>query len=117
MGNIGRQIADMSTSLGMKVIYNNRSKKEDAPYDYVTVDQLFAQADAIVLACPLTEETRHIINQGAFCKMKDGVIIVNVGELLCSGRGTRSVAEQAPARGPCIDEAALVEALESRKGE
>jgi D-2-hydroxyacid dehydrogenase (NADP+) len=54
---------------------------------------LLPQADFVVLACPLNEETRHLLNAAAFRRMKPSAYLVNV------------------ARGPVVDEAALVEAL------
>ncbi|MGB4437654.1 MAG: C-terminal binding protein, partial [Sedimentibacter sp.] len=63
----------------------------------VTLDELYAQADAISVHTPLTPETKHLINKDTIAKMKDGVLIVNT------------------ARGPIIDIYALMEALESGK--
>ncbi|KAK4689105.1 hypothetical protein P7C73_g993, partial [Tremellales sp. Uapishka_1] len=97
MGNIGQQIADMSTALGMKVVYSNRRPKSESPHEYVSLDDLFARADIVVLTCPLTLETRYILRKETFAKMKDGVIVVNV------------------ARGGCVNENDLVDALDSGK--
>ena len=62
-----------------------------------TLDELLAQSDFITLHCLLTDETRKMIGRDAFAKMKDGVIFINC------------------ARGPIVDEAALIEALRSGK--
>lgn len=56
---------------------------------------LFAQADVISLHCPLTDETRHLLDAAAFAKMKQGVMIINT------------------ARGGVIDHEALLDALQS----
>ncbi|KAL7419493.1 glyoxylate reductase [Cryptotrichosporon argae] len=95
LGNIGAQVAAMASALGFRrIVYSNR-RKRDVPYDHIALDTLYAEADAIVLCCPLTPETRHLVDDGAFGKMKRGVVLVNV------------------ARGPVIDEEALVRALET----
>ena len=78
LGNIGTQVAAMCAALGMKVIYNNRRKKE-VPYDWVSLDELYARSDAVVVTAPLTDETQGLLSSGAFEKMKDGVVVVNVG--------------------------------------
>jgi lactate dehydrogenase-like 2-hydroxyacid dehydrogenase len=66
---------------------------------YVSMDELLATSDVISLSCPLTSETRHLLGPAEFSKMKTGVFVVNT------------------ARGPIIDEEALVQALKSGKGE
>jgi phosphoglycerate dehydrogenase-like enzyme len=80
MGNIGSQVAAAATGLGLRVIYSNRHKSEDTPYEYVSKEELYARSDVILLLTPLTEETRGMINKHSISQMKDGVIIVNVGE-------------------------------------
>ncbi|RSH93787.1 hypothetical protein EHS25_006435 [Saitozyma podzolica] len=96
LGNIGHMLADMCAALGMNIIYTSRHRK-DVPYEHVGLDELYARADCVVLTCPLTEETKGMINREAISKMKDGVVLVNV------------------ARGEVVKEDDLVEALESRK--
>jgi D-3-phosphoglycerate dehydrogenase len=97
LGHIGRCTADMAAALGMKVIYNTRSghKPENAPYKYVTLDELFAQSDFISLHIP--KAAVPIIDANAIDKLKKGVFIVNT------------------ARGALIDEAALLSGLDSGK--
>jgi lactate dehydrogenase-like 2-hydroxyacid dehydrogenase len=80
MGNIGSLLANMCASLGMKIIYSNRRPKPSSPHEYVTLDELYRRSDAIVLTCPLTEETRYLINKDSLGRMKDGVVLVNVGK-------------------------------------
>ena len=67
--------------IGMKVIYNNRHELPHSKYDYVDLDTLYSRADVLVILAPLTEETRGMINDESIGKMKDGVMVVNVGEL------------------------------------
>jgi glyoxylate reductase len=84
----------------MKIIYHNRkplSPTLAGDATYVSFDELLSQSDVISLNLSLNASTRHIIGSNEFEKMKDGVVIVNT------------------ARGPLIDEAALVAALESGK--
>ena len=65
---------------GMTVIYSNRHAIPDSPYEYVDLDTLYARADLLVVLAPLTEETRGMINDESIGKMKDGAMVVNVGE-------------------------------------
>ncbi|CDZ97707.1 glycerate-and formate-dehydrogenase [Phaffia rhodozyma] len=100
MGNIGKQVARHMQNFGLKVIYTKRSRlptSEEQGATFVSFEELLAQADVISLCCPLTEETRHVLSDREFAKMKNDVIIVNT------------------ARGPVIHEDALVRALDSGK--
>ena len=54
-----------------------RSLRRIPAFDYVSLDDLLAQSDVISLHCPLTEQTKHILNADAFAKMKQGVFIIN----------------------------------------
>ncbi|MGI6249967.1 MAG: hydroxyacid dehydrogenase [Anaerolineaceae bacterium] len=100
-GNIGRVVGKVANALGMKVLAYVRTR----PPEYVrangaepaTLDEIYQQADFISLHLPLTEESRNMLNDETFAKMKDGVRIVNT------------------ARGGVIDEPALLRALESGK--
>lgn len=80
LGNIGLQLAQMCTALGMNVIYSGRTPK-DVPYGYRSLEGLLGEADCVVLTCPLSEETRGLMCERTFGMMKDGSILVNVGEL------------------------------------
>jgi D-3-phosphoglycerate dehydrogenase len=60
----------------------------------VSLEELLERADIVSLHTPLNDETRHLMNAGRFARMKPGAVFVNTG------------------RGPCVDEAALVAALE-----
>jgi lactate dehydrogenase-like 2-hydroxyacid dehydrogenase len=105
LGSVGLAVARRALALGMKIHYHGRARKSAeveaslgrAVY-HGSPGSLFAIADCILLACPYTEATHHLLNREVFeNQVKDGVRIVNV------------------ARGPVIDEAALVEALERGK--
>ncbi|KFY31989.1 hypothetical protein V493_00624 [Pseudogymnoascus sp. VKM F-4281 (FW-2241)] len=100
MGGIGRALAHRARAFNMKIIYHNRKPLSDElarDAIYVSFDELLSQSDVISLNLSLNASTRHIISSNEFEKMKDGVVVVNT------------------ARGPLIDEAALVGALESGK--
>lgn len=84
----------------MRIIYHNRSRlpeKLEAGAEYCSFDQLLAQSDVISLNLSLNANTRHIISEPEFQKMKDGVVIVNT------------------ARGALINERDLCAALKSGK--
>ena len=79
-GRIGRTTGRIGKALGMKIIsYTRHPRAEDVKEaEFVDkLDDLFAQADVVVLHCPLFPETKEIINKTNIEKMKDGVIIIN----------------------------------------
>ncbi len=98
-GQIGQSVARIAKAFGMKVIAYSRTVREEgkALADYVTLDELLARSDVIMLHCPLFPETKGIINKESIAKMKDGVILLNTS------------------RGPLVNEADLAEALRSGK--
>ncbi len=93
MGKIGFQTAKIAHALGMKVIHFNGKRTKETPWENVDLDYLLANADVISLHCPLTEESRNIINKDTISKMKPTAIIINTS------------------RGPVINEHDLAEAL------
>lgn len=100
LGGIGRATARRGRALGMHVIGSDPSpaaaeaaKAEGA--DIVTYEELLARSDVVVLNCPLTPATHHLVDRTTLALTKPGVLLVNT------------------ARGPVVDEAALIEALES----
>jgi phosphoglycerate dehydrogenase-like enzyme len=100
LGGIGREIARRCNAFGMSVIGSDVVSIDAATLASVGVVQksfeaVIAEADIIIIACNLTAENRHLFNAAAFARMRRGVMLVNV------------------ARGPIVDEAALVEALAS----
>ncbi|KAJ5168240.1 uncharacterized protein N7482_003834 [Penicillium canariense] len=100
MGGIGRNLKKKAEAFGMKVIYHNRRQLDEelsGGAQYVTFDELLSTSDVLSLNLPLNKKTRHIISKAEFAKMKDGVVVVNT------------------ARGAVMDEAALVDALDSGK--
>ncbi len=96
-GKIGRVFINICKGLGMRVLAYDIHPVEIAGIEYVTLDELFTQSDVISLHCPLSEQTKHILDAKAFSKMKDGVFIINTS------------------RGALIDTEALLEALNAGK--
>ena len=98
-GNIPRLVAPKAKAFGMKVIAFDPYAKPElfaaAGVDGVDFDTLLARSDYVSVHAPLTPQTRGLINGAAFAKMKKGAYIVNT------------------ARGPLIDEAALIAALDA----
>ena len=76
-GKIGRIFADICKGFGMKILANDKFPAADSSLEYVDLPELFAKSDIISLHCPLTEETRHMINDEAVEQMKPGVVIIN----------------------------------------
>ena len=93
-GNIGREVIKVAQALGMKVLAYVRTPRADEDnLKYVSFEELLKQSDYISLHCPLTPQTRHMINKETIAMMKPTACIINTG------------------RGALIDEPALIEAL------
>ena len=77
-GKIGQAMARICRGFGMKVIAFDLFPNKDLDFlEYVSLDELLETSDLISLHCPLTDETKHLINASSIAKMKDGVILVN----------------------------------------
>ncbi|MCI7639043.1 MAG: 2-hydroxyacid dehydrogenase [Clostridiales bacterium] len=76
-GKIGRVFADICKGFGMTVLAYDKFPAVDSGLNYVELPELFEKSDIISLHCPLTEETRHIINADSIALMKKGVTIIN----------------------------------------
>ena len=96
-GQIGRIFIDICRGFGMKIIAYDPYPADGQDIEYVSFDKLLAESDVISLHCPLTTETRYIINETSITKMKDGVVILNTS------------------RGQLIDTDALLQALKDKK--
>jgi glyoxylate reductase len=90
LGRIGREVARLGEAFGMRVVHTRGS----GPYEDLPLEELLAQADVVTLHVPLTAETRHLIGRDELERMRPAAVLVNV------------------ARGPIVDEEALVRALE-----
>jgi gluconate 2-dehydrogenase len=102
LGNIGAAIARRGRfGFNMQVLYHGNSRKpaleQELGARYCGFDELLGEADFVVLVVPLSAQTRHLIGRRELALMKPSAILVNV------------------ARGPVVDEQALVEALQARQ--
>ncbi len=101
MGRIGSRVAQRCQAFNMEVITHDPYLSDDVARELkvkrVDLPELFAQSDFITLHAALTSSTEHLINAEAIEQMKEGVCILNI------------------ARGPLIDEDALIEGLSSGK--
>jgi len=92
-GKIGQAVEQRARAFGMHVIHHRRTPSSDP--NYRTLDDLLKASDVVSLHTPLTEATHHLLNAERLAMMKHGSILVNM------------------ARGKCVDESALVDALKS----
>ena len=76
-GKIGRVFADICKGFGMNILAYDKFPAKDSGLHYVELPELFEKSDIISLHCPLTEETRHIIDAESIARMKKGVTIIN----------------------------------------
>ena len=78
-GRIGRAVGDIAAALGMKVVANGPHPwpAGSAPAEWVPLEELLERSDVVSLHCPLTPETRGLIDRKAITKMKDGAILIN----------------------------------------
>lgn len=92
-GRIGRAVADLARAFGMKTLVHSRIPVADAAVGNVSLNELLANSDVVSLHCPLTPETKHLINGKTLALMKPAALLLNTS------------------RGPLVDEAALASAL------
>lgn len=99
LGSIGQALARRASAFGMAVIAHDPLASARAPagvlgVELLELEEVFGQSDYLVLCCPLTADNRHMVNAARLALMQAGAGLVNV------------------ARGPLVDELALVQALE-----
>jgi glyoxylate reductase len=100
LGKIGQATARRARAFGMEIAYAGRRRAPDEVEAelrarFLPLDELLATADVVTLHCPLSSETRHLIDAAALARMRPSAHLVNT------------------TRGPVVDEAALAEALRS----
>lgn len=98
MGDIGTAVARRAHGFNMRLLYHNRHRNQTAEQELGAIycedlETLLKKADIVSLHCPLTDESRHLINSESFRLMKSTAILINT------------------ARGPVVDEVALISAL------
>ena len=93
LGNIGQRVAQIAFAFGMKV--KAMTSKDSLPdgIEKASLEELLAESDVLSLHCPLTENTRHLMNDRTLRKMKPSAILINTG------------------RGPLVDDQAVADAL------
>lgn len=99
LGRIGSAVANIAQAFGMKVVAYTSKRQEELP-GYIKkagMDEIFMQSDVVSLHCPLTEDTRYLVDEKRLRMMKKNAILINTG------------------RGPLIDEAAVANALNQGK--
>jgi phosphoglycerate dehydrogenase-like enzyme len=100
-GGIGRAVARLAKAFGMRVVGSKRTPVEDPALDRLyapeQLNELLAESDFVVIAAPLTEQTRGMIGRQALERMKPRAMLINV------------------ARGGLVDEEALVDALRRKR--
>ena len=96
-GNIGQTVAQMARGFGLEVLIAARPGERAPGGGRIPLEQLLSQADIVSLHCPLTPETRNLINEQSLALMKPTAFLINT------------------ARGALVDEAALIEALRQKR--
>lgn len=95
-GHIGREVIRIAKAMDMKILVYTRTPKEDGDgIRYVDLETLLRNSDYVSLHCPLTPQTRHMINKDTLAMMKPEAFLINTS------------------RGALIDEPALIEALQN----
>jgi glycerate dehydrogenase len=97
LGNIGQRVAAIANAFGMNVLAYTSKSAEELP-SYIgkrTMDQLLAESDVLSLHCPLTPDTKHLINRQTLQQMRPSAILINTG------------------RGPLINDQDVADALNS----
>lgn len=102
LGRIGKALAKRANACGMEVVYNNRhqlyiDEETKLNVTYVSKEELLRECDFVSLNAPFTADTHHIIGEEELSLMKPSAILINT------------------ARGPLVDEHALVKALKEQK--
>ena len=93
LGNIGQRVAQIALAFGMKVKALTSKDVVPAGVEKACLDELLASADVLSLHCPLTANTRHLMNAETLRQMKPTAILINTG------------------RGPLVDDKAVADAL------
>lgn len=96
-GKIGRIFADICKGFGMNIIAYDKYPDEKNGLSYVSIDEIWEKSDIISFHCPLTDETKHLVNKDTILKMKKNVVLINTS------------------RGALIESEALLEGIKARQ--
>lgn len=96
-GAIGKATARLAEAVGMNVLFADHRDRHDVRSGYHSFNEVLQRSDVVTLHCPLTPDTKGLIGEPELAQMKTGAVIVNT------------------ARGPLVDEAALIQALRTGK--
>lgn len=97
LGDIGKRVSKIAEAYGMKVLWAERKGNKPRNSDYTDFETVLAQSDVLSLHCPLTKETKHLIDADAITKMTKNPVVVNV------------------ARGQVVDTQAMAQAIKDEK--
>ena len=99
LGHIGQRVAQIALAFGMKVkaLTSKAAEALPAGIEKASLEELLSTADVLSLHCPLSENTRHLINADTLRQMKPTAILINTG------------------RGPLVDDQAVADALEEKR--
>lgn len=99
LGNIGSEVFRLVAPFDMNLIahdpYVDKAHAASLGVKLVSLDEVFSEADVLTLNCPLSDETRHLVNAARLSQMKESAFLINT------------------ARGPVVDEPALIAALQN----
>ena len=101
MGRIGLAVSRLALAFGMEVVYQKRTpypaeQEQKLNIRFLPLNQLIEKSDVITLHCPATPDTYHLFSEKQFGEMKPSAVLINT------------------ARGPVVDEKALLEALSNK---
>lgn len=97
VGNIGKSITKVARAFGMRVLWAERQGVAPRNEEYTDFGKVLSQSDIIALTCPLTPETKHLVNEEFISKLRKKPLLINVS------------------RGAVVDPQAVYEAIESNR--
>lgn len=103
-GKIGKIFISICKGFGMKILAYDLYPDTEADYEYTDLDTLFRESDIISLHCPLTEQTKHIVNEESIGKMKSHAILVNTSRGgLCESQALFNALKEKRIGGAALD--------------
>lgn len=84
-GSIGQKVAEIGSAFGMNIVVSTRTAPKNCPYEVTDIFTAAEKADIITFHCPLTEQTKGMINSGLLSKMKKSAVLINTsrGGVVC----------------------------------